>query len=116
MDACEVIFHSDYVPEFRDLDVAVKEALGEVFDLLRDIGPSLGRPNVDTLKNSRHKNMKEIRVDAAGGTWRVAFAFDPDRNAIVLCGGDKSGVGEQRFYGRLIEKADRRFDHWLAGD
>lgn len=58
--------------------------------------------------------MKEIRVDAVGGTWRVAFAFDPDRNA--LCGGDKSGVGEQQFYDRLIEKADRRFDRWLAGD
>lgn len=92
----------------------MKEALGEVFDLLRDIGPSLGRPNVDTLKSSKHKNMKEIRVYAVGGTWRVAFAFDPDRNA--LCGGDKSGVGEQQFYDRLIEKADRHFDRWLAGD
>lgn len=60
--------------------------------------------------------MKGIRVDAADGVWRFAFAFDPDQTAIVLCGEDKSGVGSERFYKRLIEKADARFDEWLKGD
>lgn len=57
--------------------------------------------------------MKELRFDAGGGVWRVAFAFDPDRKAILLVCGDKSGGNETRFYRQLIEKADARFDAHL---
>lgn len=53
--------------------------------------------------------MKELRFDAAGGVWRVAFAFDPRRRAILLVAGDKSGTSEKRFYRRLLRKADERF-------
>jgi len=81
---------------------------------LEKVGPQLGRPRVDTLKGSRHANMKELRFDASDGVWRVAFAFDPRRKAILLVAGDKSGFGEKRFYRRLIEKADRRFDDHLT--
>ncbi|MDP1730357.1 MAG: type II toxin-antitoxin system RelE/ParE family toxin [Devosia sp.] len=116
MDEWDVRFHPDFVPEFRDLDDEVKVAVGEVFDELRDKGPFLGRPEVDTLNGSRHRNMKEIRVDAANGVWRFAFAFDAEQRAIVLCGGDKSGLISDRFYKRLIERADARFDEWLKGD
>src|SRR6266852_3855152 len=77
-------------------------------------GPLLGRPRVDTLDESRHRNMKELRFDAADGVWRVAFAFDPNRRAILLPAGDKSGGSERRFYKQLIAKADRRFDAHLA--
>jgi hypothetical protein len=58
--------------------------------------------------------MKELRFAASGGVWRVAFAFDPKRKAILLVAGDKSGGSEKRFYHRLIELADRRFDAHLA--
>ena len=58
--------------------------------------------------------MKELRFDADGGVWRAAFAFDPARQAILLVAGDKSGVGEKRFYRRLIALADARFDAHLA--
>lgn len=58
--------------------------------------------------------MNELRFDAAGGVWRVAFAFDPNRKAMLLAAGDKSGVSEKRFYRQLIEKADSRFDAHLA--
>ena len=81
--------------------------------LLEQFGPSLGRPRVDTLKGSRHTNMKEIRFDADNGVWRFAFAFDPSREAIILVGGDKSGGGEKRFYRQLIQKADNRFDEHI---
>ena len=81
--------------------------------LLEQFGPQLGRPRVDTLKGSRYANMKELRFDAADGVWRVAFAFDPKRNAILLIAGDKSGGGEKRFYRQLIAKADERFDDHL---
>ncbi len=76
--------------------------------------PQLGRPRVDTLNGSSHANMKELRFDAADGVWRVAFAFDPRRQAILLVAGDKSGVSERRFYRELIRKADERFDAHLA--
>lgn len=57
--------------------------------------------------------MKELRFDADDGVWRVAFAFDPERKAILLAAGDKSGVTETRFYRRLISLADDRFDDHL---
>lgn len=82
--------------------------------LLNQFGPSLGRPHVDTLKASKHANMKELRFDAENGVWRVAFAFDPERRAVLLLGGDKSGGNEKRFYSDLIASADLRFDQHLA--
>jgi hypothetical protein len=66
--------------------------------VLAKFGPQLGRPRVDTLKGSRHVNIKELRFSAADGEWRVAFAFDPGRRAILLVAGDKSGGSEKRFY------------------
>jgi hypothetical protein len=78
--------------------------------MLQHFGPQLGRPRVDTLRDSRHANRKELRFSAAGGEWRVAFAFDPKREAILPAGGDKSGTSERRFYRELIRKADERFD------
>ena len=80
---------------------------------LQRFGPQLGRPRVDTLKGSCHANMQELCFSAAGGEWRVAFAFDPKHKAILLVAGDKSGVSERRFYRELIRKADDRFDTHL---
>ena len=57
--------------------------------------------------------MKELRFDAADGVWRVAFAFDPERQAVLLVGGDKSGVSQAKFYKALIRKADERYKRWL---
>lgn len=57
--------------------------------------------------------MKELRFRADNGVWRVAFAFDPKRQAILLVAGDKSGGSERRFYRQLIRKADERFDDHL---
>ena len=81
--------------------------------LLRLLGPRLGRPHADTLNGSRHANMKEQRADTKDQVLRIAFAFDPDRSAILLIGGDKSGVSQKRFYKRLIAKADRLYDRHL---
>lgn len=77
-------------------------------------GPLTGRPLVDTLKGSRFPNMKELRFLSDGGVWRVAFAFDPKRQAVVPVAGDKAGVDQRRFYKALIELADRRFEQHLA--
>jgi hypothetical protein len=102
----EVDLHDAFVLEFEALDVAVQDELLAHVAVLETFGPQLGRPRVDTLKGSRHRNMKELRFEAADGVWRFAFAFDPHRKGIVLCGGDKSGGSERRFYRQLIAKAD----------
>jgi hypothetical protein len=106
----EVDLYDDFVPEFRDLHIEVQDELLAHIELLERFGPQLGRPRADTLNGSRHPNMKELRFDADDGVWRVAFASDPSRKAILLVAGDKSGVSEKRFYRQLIDKADKRFD------
>jgi hypothetical protein len=109
-----VDLHGEFVEEFHALDEEVQDELLAHIKLLEQFGHQLGRPRVDTLNGSKHANMKELRFDAAGGVWRFAFAFDPNRRGIILCGGDKSGVSEKRFYKRLIAKADARFDAHIA--
>jgi hypothetical protein len=108
-----VTFHDDFEPEFDDLPVDVQDALYAHAALLEAFGPELGRPHVDTLTGSKHANMKELRFDAHNGVWRVAFAFDPERKAVLLVAGDKSGTSQKRFYKGLIKKADERFDSHL---
>ena len=109
----DVRLHNAFEVEFLAFERGVQTELLAVAMLLAEFGPQLGRPYVDTLKGSKHANMKEMRFDATDGVWRVAFAFDPKRMAIVLIAGDKSGGSEKRFYRELIRKADQRFDAHL---
>ena len=94
---------------------AVREEVAAMALLLRQFGPHLRRPHCDTLKGSKHPNMKELRFTLPDGAWRVAFAFDPRRRAILLVGGSKSGTPEKRFYRELIRMADARFDKHVKG-
>jgi hypothetical protein len=108
-----VQFLEEFELEFQQLSESVKVELLAQAKVIEYFGPQAGRPRVDTLKGSKHANMKELRFDADGGVWRVAFAFDSARAAILLVAGDKSGVSQARFYRDLILKADRRFDGHL---
>ena len=110
----KVEFDPAFEAEFDELSQEVQDELLAQAKLLEQFGPELGRPRVDTLNGSAHANMKELRFDADGGVWRVAFAFDPERKPMLLVGGDKSGGGEKRFYKQFIRKADERFDAHLA--
>jgi hypothetical protein len=109
-----VAFHPTFQKEFDELSEPVQDELAALIDLLKVAGPQLKRPRSDTLNGSGHANMKELRFDADGGVWRVAYAFDPERKAILLVAGDKSGGSEAKFYKRLIRRADARFDEHLA--
>ena len=97
------------MPEFEAFSEVVQDELLPNARLLETYGPQLGRPHVDTLNGSTFANMKELRFRANNGGWRVAFAFDPERNAILLVTGDKGGTNEKRFYKRLIGTADKRY-------
>jgi hypothetical protein len=80
-------------------------------DLLEELSPSLGRPHVDTVRDSRHANMKELRVQHEGRPYRILFAFDPRRSAYLILGGDKTG--DANWYKVNIKKADEIYDSHL---
>ena len=93
------------------LDDDAKEAIYKNLLILKEVGPSLGRPYVDSVKESKHPNMKELRVDNKKRVFRIFFAFDPERMVILLIGGDKRG--DKRFYQRMLPLADQLFDQHL---
>lgn len=96
-----------------ELDQESYEQVVAALELLQERGPQLGRPLVDTIKASRHKNMKELRPGSSGRSeLRVLFAFDPERKAIFLVAGDKAGRWE-KWYKVNIPIADDRFDDHL---
>jgi hypothetical protein len=108
-----VEFGDEFDAEFEELAEAVQTELLAKAKLLQTFGPTLGRPHVDTLHGSAYANMKELRFSADGGVWRVAFAFDPNRSAILLIAGDKAGAKGKRFYRDLIARADARYARHL---
>ena len=87
----------EFLPEYENLPDEVQDELLAMTRLLQRFGPQLKRPHADTMNGSRHANMKELRFNAVDGVWRVAFAFDPHRKAVLLVAGDKSGASEKRF-------------------
>jgi hypothetical protein len=103
-----VLFHPELEAELAGLPREVAKKLAEVLLVLRQMGPQLGRPLVDTLKGSRFPNMKELRF-SADGVWRFAFAFDPKRQAILLAAIDKRARDQTHAYARLTAAADRRY-------
>lgn len=107
---------TDQAQSFIDgLDQDDKRAVVAVIRLLREQGPQLGRPYADVLSTSRHSNMKELRAHRNGQEFRMLFAFDTRRNAILLTGGDKLAHpgGPDAFYRRFIPEADDLFDEHL---
>jgi len=105
-----VEFHSEFEGWADGLGQQDSEALLAAIRILRDVGPTLGRPLVDTVVASRHPNLKELRPGSTGRTEiRVLFAFDKERKAILLVGGDRSD-NWTGWYEINISIADDRFD------
>ena len=109
-----VEYHPAFLSELSKLSEAVQDEVAALAEALKQVGPHMKRPRSDTLNGSKHVNMKELRFDAADGVWRVAYAFDPERKAILLVAANKSGASEKRFYKALIVRADKRFDEHLT--
>jgi hypothetical protein len=111
--AWEISLHEDVERWYLELcrnDPAAADGIADAVELLAAVGPALGRPLVDRIHRSRHHNMKELRPPSTGSSEvRMLFAFDPEREAVVLVAGDKSGRWES-WYREMIPLADRRFD------
>lgn len=108
-----VLLHETFESEFNLLPEDAQDELLAYTKLLEQFGPSLRRPYADTLNGSRYTNMKELRFKVPSGVWRIAFAFDPQRQAILLIAGNKIKKSSKRFYQQLITIADQRFDDHL---
>lgn len=107
-----VEFTDEFEQWWLSLGESEQEALAMSVRLLELAGPNLARPYADSVKNSRHANMKELRAQHRGKPLRTFFAFDPRRAAILLIGGDKTG--DSRFYERMIPIADQLYDEHLV--
>lgn len=104
----QVEFTEEFETWWASLDADEQESLAAGIGLVELLGPQLPRPHSDTVKGSRHSNMKELRTQHRGRPIRTFYAFDPRRQAILLIGGDKTG--DARFYDRMIPLADGLYD------
>jgi hypothetical protein len=106
----------EYTDEFGDwwscLGEAEQESVRASIKLLEEMGTGLRHPHTSGINGSRHGHMRELRIQHAGRPYRVLFAFDPRRCAILLIGGDKTG--DDRWYGTHVPLADRLYDDHLA--
>jgi hypothetical protein len=101
----EVEFTDEFAVWWESMSLEEQEDVRASVNVLRQRGPSLGRPHVDSVAGSRYPNMKELRTQHAGRPYRTLFAFDPRRVAILLIGGDKTG--NDRWYDEFVPVADR---------
>jgi hypothetical protein len=106
-----VLFHQEFDTWLAEQEQGLRREIWSHIDVLRRLGPNLGRPRVGTIKGSAFSNMKELVIQYQGNPWRVLFAFDPNRNAVLLVGGTK--VGKKDWYAVHIPIADQRFERYL---
>jgi hypothetical protein len=107
----EVRYTEEFEAWLKSLPTLQADAVLRLLLVLRLQGPSLGRPYVDTIKGSRYPSLKELRIQSKGKPIRAFFIFDPERVAVILCGGDKTG--DEQFYLREIARAEALYDAYL---
>ena len=110
--AWDVEYTDQFAQWWDDLTPEEQDSVGLGVDLLEEKGPTLKFPHSSRILSSRHTNMRELRVQSGGRPLRIFYAFDPRRSAILLIGGDKTG--NNRFYPRLVRRADQLYDEHLA--
>ncbi len=106
-----VEFDEEFSHWFETQNKSLQDELYAKLKLLAEFGPSLRRPHVGNIHGSRYQNLKEIIVQYKGDPWRILFAFDPNRKAILLVGGNKRG--DDRWYEKNIPIADARYKNHL---
>lgn len=114
MGRWKVVQANEFGKWYAEQDADAREDIFAKIEVLATVGPSLGRPNVDTVYESRFPNMKELRVQSKGRPFRIFFVFDPKRQAVLLIGGDKTG--KKRFYKEMVPIADQIYERYLKGE
>lgn len=113
--ATRVIVTDEFKVWFEDLSELEQEAVVRVVGLLEERGVNLEFPFSSGIKDSEYAAMRELRIQQGGNPYRVLYAFDPVRQAILLVGGVKTGKGN-RWYEEAIRTADRLFGEYLRGE
>ncbi len=108
----EVEYTDEFGEWWESLSEAEQEDVAATVELLEEKGPQLPHPYSSGINGSRHPHMRELRIQHAGRPYRVLYAFDPRRMAILLIGGDKTG--NNRWYDEHVPLADRLYDEHLA--
>lgn len=101
-----------FIEWYKGLTDDETESVNAVVDLLEEQGVYLGYPRSSKVVGSRPPEMRELRIQHEGRPYRILYAFDPRRTAILLLGGDKTG--DDRWYERMVPVADRLYDEHLA--
>lgn len=109
--AWEIEFTDEFGSWWQRLSAAEQESVRAYVRLLQDFGVALRFPYCSGVETSRHAHMRELRVQHAGEPYRVLYAFDPRRVAILLIGGAKTG--DERWYGTFVPIADDLYDAHL---
>ena len=104
----EVEYTDELGEWWADLTEAEQESIDASVRLLEQKGPNLGFPHTSGIEGSKHTHMRELRVQHEGRPYRVLYAFDPRRCAILLLGGDKTG--DDRWYTVHVPIADKLYD------
>jgi len=111
----EVVWEVEFTDEFQEwwysLNAAEQKSVDFTVSLLQEVGPMLKMPHSSGVEMSRHRHMRELRVQHEGRPYRVLYAFDPRRTAILLIGGDKTG--NDRWYEEYVPRADSIYDRHL---
>ena len=107
----EVEYTDEFEAWWEELDHDEQESIAAIVQVLEIKGPSLPHPHSSGIKSSRHDHMRELRVQHKGQPYRVLYAFDPRRVAILLIGGSKAG--DDRWYESFVPKADGLYDDHL---
>lgn len=111
MSAWEIEFTDEFGTWWDTLQEAEQESIRASVGLLQRFGPQLAYPHSSGIHGSRHQHMRELRVQRGGRPYRVLYAFDPRRTAILLLGGEKTG--QDRWYEVFVPQADRLYDEHL---
>ena len=106
-----VEYNDEFEVWWLTLTESEQESVSASVGLIEALGPNLPFPHSSGIAQSRHGHMRELRIQHQGRPYRVLYAFDPRRSAILLLGGDKTGDG--RWYEVHIPIADRCYDEHL---
>jgi hypothetical protein len=109
--AWKVEFTDEFGEWWDGLTVEEQDSIADGVYVLEEFGPTLTRPQADTVRGSKYPNMRELRIQHQGRPYRVLYAFDPRRVGVLLIGGDKTG--NSRWYEEFVPKADKIYSQHL---
>ena len=107
-----VVFSDEFEQWLMQLTEDEQDSMLYGLDMLKKVGPQLSRPYADVIHGSKISNLKELRIQHRGHPYRAFYVFDPLRQAVVLCAGDKTG-NEKRFYKEMIPVAEAIYTRYL---